>query len=125
MALKWRHYGSFPDPLCSIPELTVPNLSIKGVPDPIAEALRARAARNHRSLQGELLDIVTRAAMAVELPQHRLVGLPETRSTDTLASGARRKTIDQIAAEHLRRFPTPLAAGPRAVDIVRRARDAK
>jgi plasmid stability protein len=31
------------------------NLSIKGVPGALAEALRARARANHRSLQGELM----------------------------------------------------------------------
>ena len=34
------------------------NLSIKNVPDDIAEELRRRAATNHRSLQGELLVIL-------------------------------------------------------------------
>jgi len=34
------------------------NLSIKHVPDEIAERLRRRAARNHRSLQRELLSIL-------------------------------------------------------------------
>lgn len=34
------------------------NLSIKDVPDQIAEQLRARAARHHRSLQGELMAIL-------------------------------------------------------------------
>jgi plasmid stability protein len=33
----------------------MPKLSIKDVPEEIAEALRQRAARNHRSLQGELM----------------------------------------------------------------------
>ena len=33
-------------------------LSIKNVPDQLAEKLRARAARRHRSLQGELLAIL-------------------------------------------------------------------
>ncbi|MBZ5499131.1 MAG: Arc family DNA-binding protein [Acidobacteriia bacterium] len=33
------------------------NLSIKNVPDELEEHLRHRAARNHRSLQGELLAI--------------------------------------------------------------------
>lgn len=37
------------------------NLSIKDVPDAIAEALRARAQQNHRSLQGELLAIIEAA----------------------------------------------------------------
>lgn len=34
------------------------NLSIKNVPDDIAERLRRRAARSHRSLQGELMSIL-------------------------------------------------------------------
>ncbi|WP_196242408.1 FitA-like ribbon-helix-helix domain-containing protein [Azospirillum oleiclasticum] len=38
------------------------NLSIKNVPDELAALLRERAARNHRSLQGELMAIVEAAA---------------------------------------------------------------
>lgn len=38
------------------------NLSIKGVPEALAERLRLRAARNHRSLQRELMAIVEEAA---------------------------------------------------------------
>lgn len=34
------------------------NLSIKNVPDEIAEKLRRRAERQHRSLQGELMNIL-------------------------------------------------------------------
>lgn len=37
------------------------SLSIKDVPDGLARALRARAARNHRSIQGELMDILETA----------------------------------------------------------------
>jgi hypothetical protein len=37
------------------------NLSIKNVPDELAERLRARAKRNRRSLQGELLAILEAA----------------------------------------------------------------
>lgn len=33
----------------------MPNISIKDVPEALAEKLRQRAARNHRSLQGELM----------------------------------------------------------------------
>jgi plasmid stability protein len=36
-------------------------LSIKSVPEPVLQALRARAERNHRSLQGELMAIVEAA----------------------------------------------------------------
>ncbi len=34
------------------------NLSIKNVPGPLAERLRQRATRHHRSLQGELIAIL-------------------------------------------------------------------
>jgi plasmid stability protein len=38
------------------------NLSIKNVPEDIAARLRARAASNHRSLQGELMAILKAVA---------------------------------------------------------------
>lgn len=38
------------------------NLSIKNVPEDVVERMRARAQRNHRSLQGELLHTITSAA---------------------------------------------------------------
>ena len=38
------------------------SLSIKNVPDDVLERLRSRARGNRRSLQGELLDVVERAA---------------------------------------------------------------
>lgn len=38
------------------------DLSVKSVPEHVADRLRRRAARNHRSLQGELLSILTAAA---------------------------------------------------------------
>ena len=37
------------------------NLSIKNAPGSVVEQVRARAVRNHRSLQGELLAIVEAA----------------------------------------------------------------
>ena len=40
------------------------NLSIKNVPDQIADMLRQRAATHHRSLQGELLAILEDAVVA-------------------------------------------------------------
>ncbi len=38
------------------------NLSIKNAPDDVVQRLKARAARHHRSLQGELLAILEEAA---------------------------------------------------------------
>jgi antitoxin FitA len=40
------------------------NLSIKNVPERIVRPLRARAKRNHRSLQGELMAILDEASQA-------------------------------------------------------------
>ena len=37
------------------------NLSIKNVPNDLAEKLRRRASQNHRSLQGELMAILEEA----------------------------------------------------------------
>ena len=37
------------------------SLSIKDVPDDLAKALRERALRNHRSIQGELMHILETA----------------------------------------------------------------
>jgi len=37
------------------------SLSIKDVPDDLAEALRERASRNHRSVQGELMHMLEAA----------------------------------------------------------------
>ncbi len=39
------------------------NLSIKNAPDRVAQRLRERAERNHRSLQGELLAIIEAAVL--------------------------------------------------------------
>ena len=44
-------------------EVVVPvNLSIKNAPDTVVKKLKERAERNHRSLQGELLSILEKAA---------------------------------------------------------------
>jgi len=43
------------------------DISLKGVPDSLAEALRRRAARHHRSLQDEVLGIL-RASIPEERP---------------------------------------------------------
>ena len=42
------------------------NLSIKNVPDDWVERLRQRAARHHRSLQGELMSIIEQSLQQEE-----------------------------------------------------------
>jgi plasmid stability protein len=99
------------------------NLSIKDVPEVLAEALRQRAARNHRSLQGELMAIIERAANdgAETAPSGRAdVSLPAARR-GAVRRGS--KTIEQIYAEHLERFPKPFTQGPMSADIIRQDRD--
>jgi plasmid stability protein len=50
MVPKWRYTSAMPV-----------SLSIKGVPDDLARALRRRAGENHRSVQGELMHILESA----------------------------------------------------------------
>ena len=117
----------------------MPNLSIKDVPEAWAEALRRRAARNHRSLQGELMAIIETAA--TEKPDlaadsthagfptsaHRpgagtVVGL-DARGRPIVRRGW--KTIEQIAAEQRARGLPPMDSGPLGVDIIREDRDSR
>ncbi len=86
------------------------NLSIKDVPDDVAERLRQRAARNHRSLQGELMAIVEQAAL-------------EPLATAALRQPAvPRMSIEQIAEEARKRFP---GGSPSSVDVIRKMRDTR
>jgi len=99
------------------------NLSIKDVPEPLAEALRQRAARNHRSLQGELMAIIERAANDDIAADGQPASSPATARSGAVRRG--RKTIEQIAQEHRLRFPEPIRGGPLAVDIIREDRDSR
>jgi len=111
-------------------------LSIKDVPDTWAEALRQRAARNHRSLQGELMALVEKAVIessplsADAAPSQRTTGISPEHGVGFDRFGdpvIRRgtKTVEEIGAEHRKRFPKPISAGALAVDIVRADRDAR
>ena len=95
----------------------MPNLSIKNVPEDVVERLRVRARAHHRSLQGELLDLVCRAAASIESEPDR------TTHLRSKAGGTR--TIEQIAAEHRDRQPDAIADAPSAVKVIRRERDAR
>ena len=75
------------------------SLSIKNVPDHVVERLRARAARNRRSLQGELLDLIERAADEV----------PTVSARDVYA--------------RIRKLHLP--AGESSADIIRELRDGR
>lgn len=108
------------------------NLSIKGVSAQVAERLRARAERHHRSLQGELMAIVERAAAeegpglgpALAAPLGPLVTAPAS----VLRQGWR--SIDDLVADQRERrsnaaYLPPPDGLPMAVDIIRADRDSR
>ncbi len=110
----------------------MPNISIKEVPESWAQALRQRAARNHRSLQGELMAIIEQAALSeqasLDVPVRQRAGVGTVVGFDSRGQPIIRlgtKTIEQIALEHRQRFPEPIGGGPLAVDIIREERDSR
>jgi plasmid stability protein len=94
----------------------MPNLSIKNVPADIIAKLRDRASANHRSLQGELMALVTGVA-----------GKSPESTEEKIAPGPGRghKPIEQIAAEHRARVRSPIRKGGRSVDLIRADRNAR
>lgn len=90
----------------------MPNLSIKSVPEALAESLRQRAARNHRSLQGELMAILEAAVATSSAPPPS----PALANTHAASFAA--------AAEAFRkRFSEPLNDSMDSTAIVREMRD--
>ncbi len=83
------------------------NLSVKNVPEVLAAKLRARAGRNHRSLQGELLAILEAAAGEPAAGRTRSPGVPyETGAVPR----ERDNLLDRLAA----------IAGDRGIDTTTR-----
>jgi plasmid stability protein len=105
--------------------IDMPNLSIKNVPEALAERLRQRAALNHRSLQGELMAIIQQAVDGQAAESQPTGAATNAAAAPRMRPAAGSKTIAQIAAEHRARHPVPLAASPRAVDILRTERDGR
>jgi len=93
----------------------MPSLSIKDVPEPLLAAIRQRAARHHRSLQGELMALLEAAAGAPEAAAVRPSGMAAAESTRSFA---------EAAAEFRRRFPARTAGkSESSADIIREMRD--
>ena len=108
------------------------NLSIKGVSTQVAERLRARAERHHRSLQGELMAIIELAAAESSPGLGPTQPAPQGSAVSTPAGGLSqgwRSIEDLVADQRERRRATghvPLPEGlPLAVDIVRADRDSR
>ena len=85
------------------------NLSVKNVPESLAEALRTRAESNHRSLQGELMSILEQAT--------------GQRATPSRVTGVRSKlSVEEVAA----RASALFAQGtPNSVETLRAMRDGR
>ncbi|MGA1287487.1 MAG: FitA-like ribbon-helix-helix domain-containing protein [Rubrivivax sp.] len=102
------------------------NLSVKDVPDDLAQRLRERAARNHRSLQGELMAIIEQAVAAGPSAETGVVHRTSPQPSAVEVRGW--KTIEHLIAERRATGWKPhpsLAQAPLAVDIVRADRDSR
>lgn len=86
------------------------NLSVKNVPDELAERLRQRASANRRSLQRELLSILEAAAGPSRMA-HAGAGAEKPRGTIT---------IEELAEITSKLFPHGTSS---SVDYIRRMRD--
>ena len=84
-------------PFCSKLELIrIPvNLSIKNAPDDIVARLKERAAKHHRSLQGELMAIIEEA---VSTP-HRLTPIDVLAEVKRLGLRARAEAAAIVRAD--------------------------
>lgn len=109
----------------------MPNLSIKDVPEAWAQALRLRAARNHRSLQGELMALVEQAVargpMAATDPPGergalRVVGY-DKRGGPIVRQGW--KTPEEVFATMREKFPQPIPNQISSIDLIRQDRDSR
>ncbi len=94
----------------------MPNLSIKNVPAEMVASLRKRASANHRSLQGELLALVSQAAAST---------ISTLAFEPALGIRTGHKSIEQIAAEHRQKAKRPVSKGQRSTELIRQDRDAR
>lgn len=118
------------------------NLSVKDVPEQWAEALRQRAARNHRSLQGEMMAIIEAAVRdgAPPVGNDRDANMFSNVSTNPYSGraagfGSDRfghptmrqgwKSVEQVAVELNAKYPEPVLGQPLGADIIREERDAR
>ena len=98
------------------------NLSIKNVPDAVADALRARAEQNHRSLQGELMAILERSVTGTPAVETRADAAQATPAHDTPRLVAPKLSIDEVAARAMKLFPK---GTPNSADFIRAMRDGR
>ena len=89
------------------------SFSVKNISDELAQRLRLRAERNHRSLQGELMAILEAAARE-DLP------------AITVASESRGSRRVEDSLQSLRTlFPVPLRSTVSSASLIRQMRDGR
>jgi plasmid stability protein len=126
----------------------MPNLSIKDVPEAWAQALRLRAARNHRSLQGELMALIQGVVAPDVSPFISSTtvsdGIVKALAASQGGDAGRRgsvvgvdrfgrpiirqgwKTVEQVAAELKAKFPQgPVLGQGSSIDMIREDRDSR
>ena len=89
------------------------SFSVKNIPEELAQRLRLRAERNHRSLQGELMAILE-AAASEDLPA--ITGASENRGT--------RRVEDSLQGWRTL-FPVPLRSTVSSARLIRQMRDGR
>ncbi|APW45490.1 FitA-like ribbon-helix-helix domain-containing protein [Rhodoferax antarcticus] len=126
----------------------MPNLSVKDVPEAWAQALRERAARNHRSLQGELMALIQGAVAPESSPLTSTSpvsdGIARALTAHTPGEAGRRgtvvgvdrfghpiirqgwKTVEQVVAELKAKYPLgPVPGQGSSIDMIREDRDSR
>jgi plasmid stability protein len=98
----------------------MPNLSIKNVPEDILEKLREQAALHNRSLQGELLALITAAATGALAR----ASVGQTAPSYSVGRVSGHLSVQEAWAIASAR-PKPPIDMPNAVDIIRAARDGR
>jgi len=109
------------------------NLSIKNVPEALADKLKLRAEANHRSLQGELMAMIESSVRAQDAePNTSVSSAPRNtalakRVSESKAQTNEKLTLRDIAERMRSRFPSPVTmpAGMSAVELVRQMRDGR
>jgi plasmid stability protein len=99
-------------------------LSIKNVPVELAEAIKAKASANHRSLQGELMAMLT-ANVGTFGPRPTAHSPSALASRSAIEAQPRTQSLEEIDAALRKLFPIvkQLPPGESSVEIVRRMRD--
>jgi len=86
------------------------NLSIKNVPEAVAQGLRERAAQNHRSLQGELMAILEDAVSSPSLGRANASGARYEYAPGASGAPSPNRLLERLRA----------IAGDRGIDTTKR-----